>query len=1588
MSKLLSLLLCFAMVFSLLALPAQAAKADASSVDGTYTGTGTGRNGDITLSVTIADGKITQIENVSNKETPKYWAEAVKLFDSILAANGTDGVDAVSGATLSSNGIFEAVDDALAKASPQLSGSGTEADPYVISSAAQLQAFAALVDAGNTYAGQYVALGADIDLSGVDNWNPIGAEAKSDTCLDKLFSGTFDGRGHTVSGLKLRVADAASETNVGLFSTLGNTAVVKNLNLTDADISLTGVADSVQCRAGILAGDTVNAAAKDSGGRSHDSIGVRIDSCSATGSVNVTGQNGMVWAAGLVGRSQIGVCITNCWTDAALRAESLGGTKSAYAGGITGHTGNYAVLANCAAFGTAYASSPMSTNFGGQAGGIVGMSAAKQYNTYAVGDVTVGNGGTKHTWVGALAGEITSSGMSKDSSGSYTVYPEQGAFRIGNYFAGDAVLKVETYDGDTLKETMTVEPTVDRGFSSTLKTVDMAVTSVAMTKADMAAAAFADTLSGNIPEINAVLAAYGITGVALREWQLDGGRVLPTGDVWVSGEVDTGIFASGDGTQASPYLIRTADQLRAFAGSLNNKINYADKYVALDADIDVSDAAWKPIGGSDWAFAGTFDGRGHTISGLTVGSASTPLALDSDNLFIGLFGVLEKTAVVRDVALRNVAFYTSYEATAYVGGIAGYLNGSGESNVFTGAVVDGCSVSGVISHTSAKGNQFVGGIVGMQYKGAVINSASFADLSCTVLSGDLAEVGGLVGLNNRGLVANSYAVGNVYGSGSRENGNEGMAVVSALVACNAGTVVNCYGSGDTTTKEYSTYVGMASGWVTGIGKTYLCWYDLDSTMLIGKDTSTPQLVRPVESIGTKVSSGVNDEGDQYTGGLVDRMTGYDAAGYAAIAAALNANFAAFPADITVYGLPVDALRTWTYDADRKLVVPGADAASVTYVQPACEKVTKPELKLLDGVWYGRDADKTTVVKITVADGKVTETAVVSGESSGSAYDAALAKAEYKATYGDFSTYDAADPTKFAGGTGTQADPYRIATEAQLRYLAESINADVDWCGAYFLQTADIALSGEWLPIGWALNGEVNGKKTAIAAYPFRGNYDGGDHTISGLRIGSEDAPADQMASGLFGLTAGELSTNDLPTDQRMVTLKNIHLADIAIYVATRYETFTGGLAGSAQNGIYIDNCSVTGVMNVTTSESFARAGGLAASVLRGAVTNSWTDVNITAATDTNHVYAGGLYGMDNRATTVNCYTLGSVTGNSTNNNKVHIGGLVGQAGGVHINCYAAGDVVSHKTTTDVGALNGRSAGIAVDYNCYFNSEALQQQGDTVNVPAVAVGVNANDSAMLKNVSGKTKAELGSEAFAQLLNDNAARMADTVTEVDAYLETLQERGFVHKDYYTGNDLLTWRAQDGVVGFFAESGPELPFDDVAAGSWYYDDVAFVFGKGLMVGTGGGRFAPAIAATRGMVVRTLYSMENEPNVTGACPFADVASGSYCEDAITWAAANGIVSGYSAAAFGPNDGITREQLATMLYEYAKYKGYDVTKAADLSGFADQGGISAYAVKPMQWAVAQELIFGVGGNALAPKATATRAQLAAVLHRFCEAFA
>ena len=132
-------------------------------------------------------------------------------------------------------------------------------------------------------------------------------------------------------------------------------------------------------------------------------------------------------------------------------------------------------------------------------------------------------------------------------------------------------------------------------------------------------------------------------------------------------------------------------------------------------------------------------------------------------------------------------------------------------------------------------------------------------------------------------------------------------------------------------------------------------------------------------------------------------------------------------------------------------------------------------------------------------------------------------------------------------------------------------------------------------------------------------------------------------------------------------------------------------------------------------------------------------------------------------------------------------------------------------------------------------------------------------------------------------------------------------------------------------------------------------------------------------------LYRMENEPSVPGKAPFTDVRAGSYYEKAVAWAAANGIVTGVSADRFAPDAGITREQLAAILYRYAAYRGMQTPEHPDaLLGFADRASVSSYAVKAMQWAVGEDLMQGSAGR-LTPDGSASRAQVAAIVHRFCE---
>lgn len=179
-------------------------------------------------------------------------------------------------------------------------------------------------------------------------------------------------------------------------------------------------------------------------------------------------------------------------------------------------------------------------------------------------------------------------------------------------------------------------------------------------------------------------------------------------------------------------------------------------------------------------------------------------------------------------------------------------------------------------------------------------------------------------------------------------------------------------------------------------------------------------------------------------------------------------------------------------------------------------------------------------------------------------------------------------------------------------------------------------------------------------------------------------------------------------------------------------------------------------------------------------------------------------------------------------------------------------------------------------------------------------------------------------------------------------------------------------------------KLPFTDVHETDWFYNDVLFVYEEGLFAGTSDTTFSPNAAMTRAMLVTVLYRLEGEPAVSGRSGFSDVTFNSYYEDAVTWAADNGIVNGTSTTTFSPNANVTREQMAAILYRYAQHKKYNTAASSGLNGFTDHASVSGYAAASLEWAVAEKLVNGSAGK-LMPTGNATRAQVAAILHRFVE---
>ena len=185
---------------------------------------------------------------------------------------------------------------------------------------------------------------------------------------------------------------------------------------------------------------------------------------------------------------------------------------------------------------------------------------------------------------------------------------------------------------------------------------------------------------------------------------------------------------------------------------------------------------------------------------------------------------------------------------------------------------------------------------------------------------------------------------------------------------------------------------------------------------------------------------------------------------------------------------------------------------------------------------------------------------------------------------------------------------------------------------------------------------------------------------------------------------------------------------------------------------------------------------------------------------------------------------------------------------------------------------------------------------------------------------------------------------------------------------------------------EESPVDAFLDINTGAWYYDAVKYVVENGLMSGTGTYTFEPNTTLSRGMIAQMLYALEGKPSVSATNSFTDVSVNDWYAKAASWTQSKGIITGYDDGRFAPNDPLTREQLALILYNYAQSKGYDTSAKADLSKYVDGSSTSAWAQTAMTWAVGERLISGnaIGGRTLLdPQGVTTRAQFATIMMRY-----
>ena len=1070
-------------------------------------------------------------------------------------------------------------------------------------------------------------------------------------------------------------------------------------------------------------------------------------------------------------------------------------------------------------------------------------------------------------------------------------------------------------------------------------------------------------------------------------------------------------FSGGTGTVDAPYLIRKAEDLFALAEAVNSGTSYQGQYFRLTNDIDLetdADNPWIPIGNSVTTlgrqFLGSFDGGGNTVSGLYVYVTKT-------RLYNGLFGVVgfsnrTTTAEVKNLQVEGEVYATMAEPySLYVGGITGFVG--------QGATITDCSFQGTVETTATDQaiTSYTGGIAGYNYYGTIskctVNYSTIIGTNENASSQSL--VGGIAADNIEGTIEECKVTGgSVSTSGSME-----VSSVGGIAGCSDGTLKGCSNSASVTGNnafdlETKEEVALGSGGVVG------CNYNLvescsNTGSVTGNGLFTGGVVGYNTTNGTldgTISASYNTgavEGEQYVGGVVGNN-------HTVVKDCYNTGKVTSTGDYaggvvgrnTYYFTVIPSLKEWKGNI------------STSYNTGAVS----------GGSYVGGVAGYNCV---TIAQSFNTGNVTGSGNYTGGVVgcnDFVVNDDYVGSSFGNIvmiypsdiqNTYNAGVVTGVDYVGGVVGDQQGGVVEQQKKGTC-----------AYSHNYGAVSSSGQGTNIGGVF-GHLEANASANVCYYLEGTASScGQQDSSATVTNVASKTSDQFASGEVAFL---LDVTPQVWGQKIGTDK--------------YPVFTNDPLKNVLQ-VTFENTVDT---SATTQYAYANPNGtvdvpkIAKQPGEGKV-YCWVDAHGKRYTDTTSISAdvtltpvlayeapakGSGYTLDYEAETAVAATGHEISTDGAiwhDAAKDPISIEPGQP--LFVRTSSDGNVYASEPTKNTlpsrpaspdtvrggtNQITGVTA--AMEYRLSGASTWTACTGTAITgLPAGAYQVRIKATSIsfasepvTVQVSQYTPPVVPTypptveepENGTVTTSPSRPKEGDRVTITPKPDEGFEVDEVVVEDA-DGNEIKVTQNQDGTYSFtqpdgkvtitvtFRCDGGELcPSDhltDVEEDGWYHDAVDYVVEHGIMEGMSPTTFGPRRELTRAEVVQVLYNLEGRPDVTGENIFTDTAK-HWAVDPITWAATTGVVDGYGDNTFRPNNPVSRQEFAQMLYRYAKYKGYDLTAEGDLSQFPDSGKIGEWAEVAMKWANGEGLIQGHENGTIDPTGTTIRAQAASILMRF-----